>query len=86
MKGKCPGFKLPRTVRSLARLIKLMDEYLYVFPPSAVAKSKKLVRRFLLGYLYLAYDAFCAGRHRYKLRPKTLALHYVFYVYTMQYD
>ena len=64
---------LARTAKSLAGTIQLMEDNIYTFPPDVVATAGKLVRRFLLGYLWLAHDAFIAKEKLYKLRPKSLA-------------
>ena len=62
----------PRTLKALANLILLMEQYKYVLTGAAVPTAKRRVRRFLLGYLWLSFDAFCKSTSRYKLRPKQL--------------
>ena len=61
-----------RTARSLAKTIKLTERHLYVIPGTEHAKAKKWARGFLLGYLWLAHDAFANKKCRFKLRPKCL--------------
>ena len=64
----------PRTVRALAKMIRLMEETVYVMPLPAVQRAKLLVRRFLLGYLWLSHDAISSNVKRYKSRPKPLGI------------
>ena len=61
-----------RTVRAVAKSIRLMDEAEYVVPPEKIAKAEKYARHFLLGYMWLAFAASTAGQKLFKIRPKIL--------------
>ena len=61
-----------RTARSLAKSVRLMEKHTYIIAAEQIPNAKTYARRFLLGYTWLAFNAYVAGKHRFKLRPKFL--------------